>query len=893
MEKRKFEVYLLSNTHWDREWYMPHETYLVRLVSLLDRLLDIMDREPEYVFITDGQFSMVEDYLTVRPEKREKVSSLVKEGRLKVGPWFTQPLETLVSGEAMIRNLHYGIRGSENLGGAMRFSYEVDQFGHASQTPQILRGFGIDGALAWRGMPVGAKSAFEWVSPDGSSVIMLYTNGGYGEATDLPSVREDFRETIDGTEIPRAGLDRRVEQLVHLREEYAEVDCVMWLNGIDHSFAQPDIREVIDLINHTYPELTVRQTTPEAYLTAVREAYCRQNFPMQKVEGELMYTAEQIIESTHSCHPRQKQRHYRAARYLERCMEPTTAMAWMTGAQDRSWMQERAWKYVLENHAHDTLGCTSVDAVYEEAMARYSCALSLAEQASEDARRDVMACFTAFPSLFAFNTSSWPMNGVHAFSVDLPEGFGKEDFALEDADGTRYPVELLSVKKIRDVRFHPRTGHPTRVEALQVRALAEFPEIPAFGWRRLTIVPGGTQRPMRNRTMHYLSPEPGVMENEWIRIRINANGSFDLTDKVRNVTYPSQYTWEDTGDCANVYLHIPPLSGKTVYSTGGNARVALLYDHALGCSYEVCLTLAVPEGNGEDGFRSVHEADIDIRLVLTLLRGAHGVEVETTVTNRAREHRLRALFPTYLTDTGVSRGGQPFDVPERRIHEPAVTPGVREQPYPTHPMQDICDITGKTHGLTVAAEGIYEYECLDDASRALALTMVRSNNCIDACFGTSGQYDLKEAENLAVMTFRTALFPHDGDWRSVYGDAMHFLNPAVITPGRAPEESVMKDYIRPELRLPDVGAMVALTGEGLMITSVKKAYDRNSLMVRVLNQGTSTADGCLSLTFPGVEMTEAWETNLDEERTEKLEVSEKGVAFTLRAAGLKTVEFIL
>lgn len=122
---------------------------------------------------------------------------------------------------------------------------------------------------------------------------------------------------------------------------------------------------------------------------------------------------------------------------------------------------------------------------------------------------------------------------------------------------------------------------------------------------------------------------------------------------------------------------------------------------------------------------------------------------------------------------------------------------------------------------------------------------------------------------------------------------MHFLNPAVITPGRAPEESVMKDYIRPELRLPDVGAMVALTGEGLMITSVKKAYDRNSLMVRVLNQGTSTADGCLSLTFPGVEMTEAWETNLDEERTEKLEVSEKGVAFTLRAAGLKTVEFIL
>ena len=136
----KYYAHVLSNTHWDREWYMSHEKYLVRLVSLMDRLMDILAKDPSYIFITDGQFSMVDDYLQNRPERTEELKKYVKEGRLRVGPWFTQPLETLVSGEAMIRNLHYGIAGSEALGDAMRFSYEVDEFGHASQTGDYHQG---------------------------------------------------------------------------------------------------------------------------------------------------------------------------------------------------------------------------------------------------------------------------------------------------------------------------------------------------------------------------------------------------------------------------------------------------------------------------------------------------------------------------------------------------------------------------------------------------------------------------------------------------------------------------------------------------------------------------------------------------------------------------------
>lgn len=92
MQKR---IHVLSNTHWDREWYMPLEKYRVRLVRMMDRLLELMEREEDYLFVTDGQYMMVEDYLEVRPESRERVQALVRAGRLLVGPWYTQPLETL------------------------------------------------------------------------------------------------------------------------------------------------------------------------------------------------------------------------------------------------------------------------------------------------------------------------------------------------------------------------------------------------------------------------------------------------------------------------------------------------------------------------------------------------------------------------------------------------------------------------------------------------------------------------------------------------------------------------------------------------------------------------------------------------------------------------------
>lgn len=282
---------------------------------------------------------------------------------------------------------------------------------------------------------------------------------------------------------------------------------------------------------------------------------------------------------------------------------------------------------------------------------------------------------------------------------------------------------------------------------------------------------------------------------------------------------------------------------------------------------------------------------MEIVLLLTLKKGARHLECEMELSNAARDHRLRVLFPTELTDASVTRGGQPFDFPERKICEPVYTEGVVEQPYATHPMQDICDVTGEDCGLMVAAEGIYEYECTDDKSRSLALTVLRSSNLISGLLGSSGQYDLTEAENLCKIRHRMAILPHGAAWREVYPDAIRFLSGVTVTLNRAPEESVLTDYVKPARFLPAIGSMFTLTGKNLMITAVKNTYHRDTVTVRVLNMGQNDTEGTLTLSFPGLSVKGVYATDLDENRLVQLPVKENRICFSLRKAGLATFEF--
>src|SRR5579871_5789567 len=148
-------IVVVSHTHWDREWHRTFQQFRLRLVAVIDGLLDILaGPDPFPCFILDGQTILLYDYLEMRPRRAAELRAQLTAGRLLTGPWYVQPDEFLVSGEALIRNLLLGLRDCAawaGPAGTMRVGYVLDQFGHIGQLPQILRGAGIDNAVLWRG----------------------------------------------------------------------------------------------------------------------------------------------------------------------------------------------------------------------------------------------------------------------------------------------------------------------------------------------------------------------------------------------------------------------------------------------------------------------------------------------------------------------------------------------------------------------------------------------------------------------------------------------------------------------------------------------------------------------------------------------------------------------
>ena len=81
------QCHFVSNTHWDREWRYSMQRTRHMLVYMMDMLLDILEKEPEFKsFHLDSQTIPLSDYLEIRPERRERIVQYIKKGRLLVGP---------------------------------------------------------------------------------------------------------------------------------------------------------------------------------------------------------------------------------------------------------------------------------------------------------------------------------------------------------------------------------------------------------------------------------------------------------------------------------------------------------------------------------------------------------------------------------------------------------------------------------------------------------------------------------------------------------------------------------------------------------------------------------------------------------------------------------------
>ena len=287
MPEIKHKAHVVSHTHWDREWYKTFQHFRMRLVDLTDYLLDLMETNPDYkYFVFDGQTIVIEDYLQIRPENEKRLRSLIEQGRILIGPWYNQPDEFLVSGESMIRNLLRGKQLCDEYGNYMAVGYVPDAFGHISQLPQILRGFGIDSAVLLRGITTDQVDAeFTWQSPNGSEVLAIklpddnsYSNFLYRM---IATLRDDDKP-IDEDQ----ALDELKALLQDCINERATTSQLLFMDGVDHIFPQYKTPEIIKLANEKLDDLELCHSTLPEFIKAVKD----ENPDLKTYEGELRWS---------------------------------------------------------------------------------------------------------------------------------------------------------------------------------------------------------------------------------------------------------------------------------------------------------------------------------------------------------------------------------------------------------------------------------------------------------------------------------------------------------------------------------------------------------------------------------------------------------------------------
>nr|MBC7244599.1 hypothetical protein [Chloroflexota bacterium] len=444
---------IVSHTHWDREWYEPFQRFRLRLVRLMDKLLHILESDPEYRYFTlDGQTIVLEDYLEIRPEREHALRKYIQEGRLLIGPWYILPDEFLVSGEALVRNLLLGDQAARRFGPKMMVGYTPDPFGHISQLPQILRGFRIDCAVLCRGLGDEPVELL-WQAPDGSTVLLCYLRDGYDNAARLPL--RDARS-----------LAREITRLCDSLTPHKATDYVLLMNGVDHMEPSPELPQALATVQELLPEMKLVHGTLPMYIDAIRKSLHWDSASLESsanklptVRGELRCSKRHhLLPGVLSARMWIKQRNHHIQNLLEKWAEPFAAFAALATCRGEAppvpthpliW---QAWKYLLENHPHDSICGCSIDQVHREMVTRFDWAEQIAEEVARQGLSTIadqvntLAPKAHLPEprlpLVVFNPLVADRTDLVQASVQIPGSL--EDFIVVDERGQVAPHQVLA-----------------------------------------------------------------------------------------------------------------------------------------------------------------------------------------------------------------------------------------------------------------------------------------------------------------------------------------------------------------------------------------------------------------------------------------------------------------
>lgn len=797
------KVYIVSHSHWDREWYLPYEQHHMRLIQLVDDLLELFENDPEFKsFHLDGQTIILDDYVQVRPEKKPLLEKFIREGRLKIGPFYILQDDFLISSEANTRNMLIGFEESKKWGVPVKLGYFPDTFGIVGQTPQMMREARLDVVAFGRGVkPTGFNhvvmngekyasqySEMWWEGPDGSKILGLLFANWYCNGNEIP---------VDKGEAKRF-WDRKLGDAA----QYASTDHLLMMNGCDHQPVQKNLSAAIRVANELYPDVEFIHGSFEEYIAALR-ANLPQN--LSTITGELTSQGTDgwyTLTNTASARIYLKQMNTEVQRQLENIAEPLAAMAYPSAEHYPHDMLRYAWKTLLQNHPHDSICGCSVDEVHQEMVTRFKKAKEVGKFVADEAAEALLAQIdtSVFPEgskpFVIFNTAGSAKTGVAEITLEWmrrPFTEGVPSKLYHKLKNTKLPAlkvvnakgEKLAAEIIDEgVTFGyelPKDKFRQSYMARYVKVRLFMDQMPAMAWKSFALMEG-TSADLQSGDAIVKKWGHGL-ENEFLKATIQNDGSLNVRNKETGKEYTGLMVFEDVGDIGNEYIFKQPRGDKAILSLGKKAAVSIQSANAFAGEVFVEQELEIPvsaDERLEEEMRAVIEfrhrkaqrskqtAILKLTTKITLQKGSRQLQFETTFNNQMKDHRLRVLFPTGI-EASCHEAESIYEVVQR----PNKVDHAWKNPTNPQHQHSFVNVHNDQHGVTVANFGLNEYEVLQQGT--IALTLLRSVGEL----GDWGYFPTPEAQCFGENTVRFAVSFHgdEADKLRTFHEAMNFQIP--------------------------------------------------------------------------------------------------------------------
>ncbi len=668
------KVIAYVHSHWDREWYREFEDFRLRLIEVFDKVIEDLDSKQIPAFYFDGQTAAIDDYLEIFPQKLEKVKQLIKDKKLFVGPFYCSSDSFLTSAESFIRNLCIGIKRSKELGCSDYIGYLSDAFGHSKSVPALLKSFGIDKAILWRGLG-NLQADLEW---DG--IAATYLIQGYFQ--DFLNLNVSLK---DKAKFLTCYLDKIAAR---------STDTILLPIGADHLATPFDLESQIKGINKYLVGYEIELKTPFEYFKEIK------NSDRKKVSGEFLDNSTNfILPGVYSSRIYLKQENANLQWQLTRISEPLQAFCNLVFGKDNRQNQiDYAYKTLIQNHAHDSIYGCSVDAVHQEMMTRFEKVRSVSNGIIKRCIRDLT---TATNELSVINLSNYEYSGLVKIRTH-------KELSC-DCDAVVISKEnFFTDEKIYDIQQIPVTEDITEIKEY----LVDVKNIPAFSMKKITKEDIFTEK--------YLVTSENSIENNNIKLSVE-NNKVVITDKQKNVLYKDFINIVDRADIGDSYNFGALKNDKALKAVIKSVKLVESNDKRaiLRMQYEI----KIPASSADNG-RSKKEVSHQIALNAILSNQSQLIEFEADWINKSENHILQIEFnlaepiTKTLNEDALGVVAREFN-PDYDIYKKIPAPkGIELKPNTSVFQRFVW-----TQGFGLVTEGLNEYEV---HKNKLRLTILRA-----------------------------------------------------------------------------------------------------------------------------------------------------------------------